>query len=71
MRRHSIWMDNQLLNQLQASESNKQYLSAKKQMRDILITRIDHIDVSFLTNYSKITKKSEILRDFAIKISVF
>ena len=48
MRRHSIYMDNQILNKQQTVEATRQYCTTKKKMREILMTRIEHIDVSFL-----------------------
>lgn len=44
MRRHSIYLDNQLLNHMQAVESARQFCSAKKMMRDIMVTRMEHLD---------------------------
>lgn len=55
MRRHSIYLDNQLINTMQSVESCRQLCSAKKAMRDIVITRIEHID-NVITDLGKISE---------------
>lgn len=44
MRRHSEWLDNQVIGSMQQLEVGRQYCQAKKMMRNILATKIEHID---------------------------